>query len=64
MTIETRIAKNGSKRYYVRDDNGKLSQISRQKAYEIQIEDDNKIMANLFEQTAEEEMTDLSLIHI
>lgn len=32
MTIETKIAKNGSKRYYVRDDNGKLSQTTVYKA--------------------------------
>ena len=36
MTIETKIAKNGSKRYYVRDENGKCKQISAAVACEIE----------------------------
>ena len=45
MTIETRIAKNGSKRYYVRDDNGKLRQI--RKAQVEEIEADNNTEAEI-----------------
>ena len=36
MTIETKIAKNGSTRYYVRDENGKLKAISKKDAQRFQ----------------------------
>lgn len=35
VKIEMKIAKNGSKRYYVRNENGKLSQISREKVIKL-----------------------------
>ena len=51
-TIETRIAKNGSKRYYVRDENGKLSPISKDNAEQILAgQYFNNTVANIEEET-------------
>lgn len=63
MTIETKIAKNGSKRYYVRNENGKLSRISRQDAlmYQRQAERFEQWKANNAHKPATVEVEDYTV---
>ena len=55
-TIETKIAKNGTKMYYVRDnETGKLSRISRQKAEEIEAANRTELEVEDVDNNADEE---------
>ena len=47
-TIETKIAKNGSTRYYVREEIGKLRAIRKADVWYITCENEREYFANLF----------------
>ena len=63
MTIETKIAKNGSKRYYVRDENGKLKAISYEDAmmYQRQNERVQKWLATIAREAQIAEIDDYAV---